>query len=71
MNENLFTTRDVARLLGVSEYTVTSWRRPGRNLGPEYVKIGGQVRYRESSVRAYIEARGDANTGKAENTRDR
>lgn len=41
----------VAGTLGVSVWTVHSWRR--RSQGPAYYKIGGSIRYLRRDVDAY------------------
>jgi len=47
------TTDEVAARLRLSPRTVRSWRSEG--IGPRYVKLGRAVRYRRSSVDAYLE----------------
>lgn len=53
----LLRPQKVADCLGVKPNTLKQWRSQGR--GPDYVKFGGQegrVRYRLSSLRAFIES---------------
>lgn len=38
--------------LGVPGATLQGWRY--RGVGPTYVKIGGQIRYRKTDIDAYI-----------------
>ncbi|ACK50485.1 phage transcriptional regulator, AlpA [Methylocella silvestris BL2] len=50
----------VAALLGVSRACLRQWRVKGG--GPEYVSVGRCVRYRESGVEAWLDARTRAST---------
>ena len=54
--EALLNEHDVARITGLSPSTVRRWRLQ-RNQGPEYLKIGSAVRYKEGALRAWIENR--------------
>jgi predicted site-specific integrase-resolvase len=42
-----------ARLQGPSARTLERWRREG--LGPDWIKVGHQVRYRQSAVERWLE----------------
>jgi predicted DNA-binding transcriptional regulator AlpA len=42
---------EVAAMLGVSRFTVRSWRLKG--VGPRFLKMGRAVRYRPEDVREY------------------
>jgi len=53
MNEAL-NERAVALRLGVSPFTLRTWRRLGR--GPAYMKFGKAVRYRPEDVDAWMRA---------------
>ncbi len=53
----LLTSDDVAQMLKVSRQTLSNWRSARR--GPEGVKLGRALRYRRSSVLAWIEAQAD------------
>ncbi len=46
----LLVPSQVARILGVTINTLAMWRH--RNQGPDYLKIGGRVRYDASDVDA-------------------
>ena len=46
-----FTDIEVARRLGVSRFTVRSWRLKG--IGPRFLKMGRAVRYRAQDVEEY------------------
>ncbi|MFD3824160.1 helix-turn-helix transcriptional regulator [Streptomyces sp. NPDC058625] len=46
-------TREAAAILGVSPALLRLWRSEGR--GPESVKLGGAVVYREETVTTYAE----------------
>ncbi|MCG3039282.1 helix-turn-helix domain-containing protein [Streptomyces sp. S1A] len=50
-------TREAAAILGVSPALLRLWRSEGR--GPESVKLGGTVVYREEMVKAYAKRRHD------------
>jgi hypothetical protein len=45
------TDLDVSKRLGVSAFTVRSWRVKG--IGPRYFKVGRAVRYRLADVETY------------------
>ena len=46
--------RQLANRWGVSEATLERWRAEG--IGPQYLKLGGRVMYREVDVEAYEES---------------
>ena len=50
--EPLGPPKDVARHMGVSAKTLAQWRYLG--VGPEFVKVGRNVRYRWSDVQAWL-----------------
>ncbi|MFN0171529.1 MAG: helix-turn-helix transcriptional regulator [Bryobacteraceae bacterium] len=52
---SLLTEHDIARITGLSVATVRRWRL--RKQGPEFLKIGAAVRYKPSSVMAYLDSR--------------
>lgn len=49
--ENYYTEKDVAKKWKLSLKTLQRWRSNGE--GPEYVKIGGRVRYSENAIKKY------------------
>ncbi len=51
MEEKLMTQRALADRWELSEGTLERWRSAG--IGPVYVKLGGQVRYRLADIRAF------------------
>ena len=51
MDQELLTQAALARRWKVSPRTLERWRWLGR--GPQYMKVGGQVRYRFADVEAY------------------
>jgi predicted DNA-binding transcriptional regulator AlpA len=51
----LLTEDDAAGYLLTSPKTLANWR--WRGVGPEYVKLGGSVRYRPEALDAYIASR--------------
>lgn len=46
------TAREVADMLGVSEWTVRSWARR-ETAGPPFYRIGGSIRYDRDEVLAF------------------
>jgi predicted DNA-binding transcriptional regulator AlpA len=50
---NYLTTEEVARELRIKPQTLMVWRCDGR--GPDYVKIGGSVRYPKAALAEYVE----------------
>ncbi|TIC84105.1 helix-turn-helix domain-containing protein [Nocardioides sp. GY 10127] len=54
ITENLLTIKQVADATGIPERTWRHWRLNG--LGPRSAKLGRRVVYRESDVRAWIDA---------------
>jgi predicted site-specific integrase-resolvase len=53
MNEKHLTQHEVAERWGISTGTLERWRCGG--IGPVWLKLGGQVRYRTQDVLAYEE----------------
>ena len=54
-DESLLKEKDVAELIDVHQVTLSVWRRSGQ--GPEYIKIGKNVRYRRSAIEKWLEDR--------------
>ena len=54
------TTKQAARLLGLSVSTLNKWRCYGT--GPRFLKLGRAVRYRKMDLRSFLEARQASNT---------
>ena len=52
--ENLLTEKQAATFFSLKPQTLTSWRHKGT--GPEYLKIGGAVRYRRRDLERYAES---------------
>lgn len=52
--EPLFSSDDLAELLGVPVLTVRKWRAQGT--GPKFIRIGKYVRYRPEDVQAWLDA---------------
>lgn len=60
----LLTTKDAARLLGVSHRTLEDWRLKGG--GPRYILVGRRlVRYRISELKLFLDRPDFGNTGEA------
>lgn len=53
MQDKLLTENEAANLLALSAKTLRRWRWAGK--GPEFVKLGGAVRYRAEDIAAFIE----------------
>ena len=51
----LLTAQEAAEYLGLEYSTLEKWRGQGR--GPNYVKCGGSVRYRQNDLDTWIESR--------------
>jgi predicted DNA-binding transcriptional regulator AlpA len=60
--DELLTEQDVSRLTGYKRNTLAVWRSTGRHR-LEYIKIGRSVRYRRSTVEAWINAQQREVTG--------
>lgn len=56
----LMTPSDVAQVLGVKAKTLANWRVAGT--GPQFVKVGGLVRYRRSTIEAWLVAQERSST---------
>ena len=54
MDQELLTQAALAKRWKVSPRTLERWRWLGR--GPQYMKVGGQVRYRLPDIEAYESA---------------
>jgi predicted DNA-binding transcriptional regulator AlpA len=54
--DKLLTTEETAKILGLNPGTLSVWRSTGRYDLP-FVKIGRHVKYLESDIYAFIEAR--------------
>lgn len=52
--DRLWTVEDVAHYLGVPVNTLYQWRTQGR--GPLARRVGRHLRYRESDVKAWVDA---------------
>ena len=53
--EELLTSEDVSRILGVPEKTLSHWRT--NRTGPLFLRVGVNVRYRTCDLEAWIEER--------------
>jgi excisionase family DNA binding protein len=57
MNDlQLLTTKQVSKLLGISEQTLAIWRS-NKRYSLAYVKVGRYVRYRLSDVMSFVQSR--------------
>ncbi|WP_280403904.1 helix-turn-helix transcriptional regulator [Nocardia brasiliensis] len=58
LNQRLYTTGEVAEIIGVDTSTLRRWRRESPARGPGFVRISDRVaKYPESDLEAYLEAR--------------
>jgi excisionase family DNA binding protein len=55
--EKLLTTQEAAALLRLSPVTLACWRATGAQPELRYIKVGRRVRYAESDVIAWLQAR--------------
>lgn len=58
--DRLLSTAQAAELLGVPEGTLRQWRH--HNRGPASFRVGAKVKYRESTLAAWIKAQEQATT---------
>ena len=58
LRDRLLTTPQVSEMTGLAVATLQNMRSRGQGEGPEFVKIGRAVRYRESQCLAWIESLG-------------
>ena len=56
--ERLMTLSDLSEMLGVPVATLYGWRHRGE--GPQGYRIGRHVRYRRSTVEAWLRTQADA-----------
>ena len=56
-DERLMTITDLSDMLGIPIETLYGWRHRGQ--GPQGYRIGRHVRYRRSTVEAWLEAQAD------------
>ena len=52
--QRLFTEKETAAYLRLSQATLKSWRR--NNAGPAYLKLGRAVRYDKATLDAFLQA---------------
>ena len=60
----LYSTKEAARLLGVSHRTLEDWRCAGT--GPRFITIHRMVRYRADDLAAFLDRPSYTNTGQAQ-----
>ena len=53
----LLTTRDAARLLAIGVGTMKFWRCRKHDAGPDFIRVGGRIRYSPEALRRYIRMR--------------
>ena len=53
--ENLLTTEEAGKMLGMSEQTLRIWRMG--NKGPAYVRINRSIRYRREDLDEFVAKR--------------
>ncbi len=59
----LVDNKQAADIIGVHYLTLQNWRSTGKS--PRYVKVGRNVRYRLSELKAWLEAQTRNHTGEA------
>jgi len=55
MQSKLLSTEQLATYLGIAKSTILQYRRDGT--GPQYIKLGHLVRYKQDDVEAWLEAK--------------
>lgn len=55
MTDKLLSGKQAAALLDVAPITLRVWRQRGK--GPDYIEVGGRIKYRESAIAAWLEER--------------
>jgi hypothetical protein len=53
-NKPMLNTREAAILLDVEPSTLAAWRHQRR--GPDYIRMGGSIRYRRDAIEKWVEA---------------
>lgn len=53
MNNDVLTTNQLSKDLGISKSTLARWRLNGT--GPKYIKFGHRVLYKQSEIDRYME----------------
>ena len=61
--QEYFSTKEAARILGVSHRTLEDWRLKGG--GPIFSKMGRIIRYHWNDIKSFCEACRYTNTGEA------
>lgn len=51
----LLTEEELAEIIVVSANTLRGYRQPGRGRGPNYLRTGGNIRYRVSDVIQWLD----------------
>ena len=51
--QELLKPTTAAKILGVKEQTLSLWRH--RSVGPDYVKVGSNIRYAPQTLAEYVE----------------
>jgi len=59
-HQKFLNTRDAAKFLGLSAYTLEAWRHRGG--GPKFRKFGKAVRYADADLEAFVKASARDNT---------
>ena len=55
IDDPLYKQDEAGKFLDVAEATLQAWRTV-RGGGPKWIRVGRNIRYRESDLRAFIEA---------------
>lgn len=58
----MLSTQEAARLLGLQPCTLSAWREDGSQPGLAFFKLGKAVRYRYGDIQAFLETRRASST---------
>ena len=67
--DQLLTTNETARLMGIQPNTLAKWRTGKGGLGPRFVLIGRAIRYRRSDIQNFFDDRTVGNNAEARTLR--
>jgi predicted DNA-binding transcriptional regulator AlpA len=54
---SLLDSRQVAGFLGIAPATLKWWRLSAQQSGPDFIRVGGVIRYSMQDLRQYLESR--------------
>lgn len=56
MQEQLLSTSEAAKILGVKPRTMSKWRKDNTHPDLVYIQIGSRVRYRKEDLKKWLDA---------------